>query len=107
MDNKVAKGDTFYLNPNNFKKTEKGPDLTGKLMLNIDQLHALIRIYEEAQQSGVQPVLQIDVAGWNGTSKKDGKPYVYCKSEVYFGPSKEKQSGGYNKSYSQNQQDDW
>lgn len=88
----TAKGEAFYINSNNFKKSEKAPDMIGKLMLTKDQLKALIEIYELARESGEQPQLQIDIAGWKGTGKTDGKPYLYCKPEVYFGERKAKKA---------------
>ena len=92
MENQTAKGEAFYINSNNFKRSEKAPDMVGKIMMTTDQLKALIGIYEAARESGEQPQLQIDIAAWKGTSKQDGKPYLYCKPEVYFGERKAKQS---------------
>ena len=89
MENKVAKGEAFYINNNNFKRSDKGPDMTGKLILTTEEFKALIQIYEEARENGGDAKLQIDIAAWKGKSKQANKPYLYCKHEVYFGPRKE------------------
>ena len=90
MDRKVALGDDFYFNNNDDKTHDRQPDMKGRLILNGEQLRALIQIHEEAVQDGEAPLLQIDLAGWKGKSKKDGKPYLFVKNEVYFGPRKAK-----------------
>ena len=64
----------------------------GKIMLTKEQLQALIQIYELAREGNEHPQLQIDIAAWKGTSKQDGKPYLYCKPEVYFGQRKSKKA---------------
>ena len=92
MENQTAKGEAFYINNNNFKRNDKGPDMVGKLLLTKDQLQALIQIYELAREENEHPQLQIDIAAWKGKSKQDGKPYLYCKPEVYFGPRKYKKA---------------
>tara|TARA_A100001515_G_scaffold85254_1_gene67748 strand:+ start:210 stop:527 length:318 start_codon:yes stop_codon:yes gene_type:complete len=80
---KVVKGDAFYLNTNHRKNKENQPDFTGKLIITHEQLRALIMIHERATEQEKTPNLQVDLSGWKGTSKSDGSPYLYCKSEIY------------------------
>ena len=90
MDRPVALGEDQYIHANEDKTTKKHPDFKGRLILNGEQLRALIQIHEEAVDAGEAPLLQIDVAMWKGTSKHNGKEYLFTKNEVYYGPRKSK-----------------
>ena len=46
----VAKGDVFYMNNNDRKNADNHPDFVGKLMINQEQLRALIEIHERARE---------------------------------------------------------
>ncbi len=102
-----VRGDAFYLNPHQ-KTGDKQPDFKGRLMLSHEQLRALIAIHERDTEANKQPHLQIDIAGWKGTSKSDGSPYVYCQTEIYTGVrgQGDGQRRGSNQNRSQ-QEDDW
>jgi len=85
-----VRGEAFYLNPHQ-KTSDKQPDFKGKMMLSHEQLRALISIYERDNDADREPHLQIDIAGWKGTSKSDGSPYVFCTTEIYTGLRKQPQ----------------
>lgn len=90
MSNQAIKGDAFYLNQNKQKKADNHPDYTGGLKLTVSQLQGLIQIYKRAQENNEEPILQVDVSGWQRKSRDNGQPYVYCKNEVYTGPRRKK-----------------
>jgi hypothetical protein len=62
--------------PNTNKKTEKHPDVTGKIEISTDQLTMLNNMAADGE------TLKLSVAGWNRRSKSDGKPYIYISAEV-------------------------
>tara|TARA_A100001515_G_scaffold131117_1_gene118700 strand:+ start:283 stop:606 length:324 start_codon:yes stop_codon:yes gene_type:complete len=102
-----VRGEAFYLNPHQ-KTSDKQPDFKGKMMLSHEQLRALIEIHERDTEANKQPHLQIDIAGWKGSQKSDGAPYVFCTTEVYTGVrgQGEGQKRGSYQNRSQ-QEDDW
>ena len=95
IEAKAVKGDPFYLHDNKQKTAANQPDNTGNMKLTGSQLQALIEIYKRAQAENEEPVLQIDFSGWQRQSKDTGKPYVYCKSEVWTGKRRKKQANNF------------
>tara|TARA_R100001082_G_scaffold95721_2_gene63047 strand:- start:23915 stop:24229 length:315 start_codon:yes stop_codon:yes gene_type:complete len=84
----VETGEAFYLNNNERKSADNHPDFVGRLVLSTDELRGLIEIHERDTEGNREPLLQIDLSGWKGTSKRDGTPYLYMRHEVYTGPRK-------------------
>ena len=99
----VADGDPVYLNTNDRKTQDNHPDFIGKLMISHEELVALLDIHERATESNARPVLQVDLSAWKGKSRKDDKPYLFIKHEVYTGPRK---SQSQEQSYAPAQEDD-